>query len=67
MKRKALPSSVEIWFDPTPDGLVFNHVILHCANLEAENDLRKFLARFKDPEIDLTARATWIPDEATER
>lgn len=51
-KRVATTSSVEIQFTPTPDGLVVDRIILRAANAEAETDLRSFLKRFRDPDLD---------------
>jgi hypothetical protein len=60
MRRKPpIQSRVELLFDPTPDGLVLGRVVLHAANADAEKDLRRFLARFRDPAIDLSTRAMW--------
>ena len=49
---------VEIMFAPTPDGLVLDRIVLHPANGDAERDLRRFLDRFRDPELDLNSRAS---------
>ncbi len=63
MPRKPIPqSSVEIYFQPTPDGLVLDRVILHCANACAEQDLKRFLQRFRDPELDREQRIVWNRD-----
>jgi hypothetical protein len=52
--RKPIASSaVEIEFAPTPDGLVVDRVILKPATPDAERDLRLFLDRFRDPDLDL--------------
>ncbi len=56
-KQAATPSAVEITFAPTPDGLVVDRVVLHPASADAERDLRRFLSRFRDPDLDLDARA----------
>ncbi len=57
MRRKqTIPSMVEIMFTQTPDGLVVDRVILRPANGEAETDLRRFLQRFRDPDVDLEAK-----------
>ncbi len=55
-KKQTIPSMVEIMFVPTPDGLVIDRVILRPANGEAERDLRRFLQRFRDPDVDLEAK-----------
>jgi len=59
MRRKAPapPSKIEIEFESTRDGLVLDRVVLHPANAEAEADLRRFLSRFRDPDVDLEGRA----------
>jgi hypothetical protein len=55
-KREGPPSAIEIEFAPTPDGLVVDRIFLRPATSAAEVDLRRFLARFRDPDVDLGAR-----------
>ncbi len=55
-KKAAIPSTVEIIFAPTPDGLVVDRIVLQPANADAERDLRHFLQRFRDPDMDLEAK-----------
>lgn len=55
-RRPPAPSAVEIQFVSTPDGLVVDRVTLKPANAEAEAQLRQFIDRFRDPELDLAAR-----------
>ncbi len=62
-KKAALPSYVQIEFTPTPDGLVLNRIVLQPANAAAERDLRLFLTRFRDPDLDLDHRAVWQRQE----
>lgn len=58
MRRKTpLRSSVEIVFARTRDGLVLDQIVLRPADAEAEKDLRRFLQRFRDPDVDLDAHA----------
>lgn len=56
-KRMSNPSAIEIIFAPTRDGLVLDKIILRPSNTDAEKDLRRFLQRFRDPDVDLDARA----------
>ena len=58
-KRTAEPSTVEIVFTSTPDGLVVDRVVMRPRNAQEEVDLRRFLERFRDPELDLEFRARW--------
>ncbi len=59
MRQKKIQESVlEVIFTPTADGLVVERVILRPANGEAEMDLRHFLQRFRDPDVDLEAKTT---------
>jgi len=53
-QKKTKESALEVIFTPTPDGLVVEKVVLHPANGEAETDLRRFLDRFRDPQLDLS-------------
>ena len=55
-QKKTKESALEVIFAPTPDGLVIDHVILRPANGDAERDLRRFLQRFRDPDVDLEAK-----------
>lgn len=56
-KKAASPSGIEITFAETPDGLVVDRILLHPASAKAEGDLRRFLERFRDPDLDLSNRA----------
>ncbi len=64
-KKRTVPSAVQIFFTPTPDGLVLDRIVLQPANGDAERDLRRFLDRFRDPELDLNGLAirNWGPHE----
>jgi len=55
-QKERKESALEVIFTPTPDGLVVERVILHPANTGAEADLRLFLDRFRDPELDLSRK-----------
>ena len=60
-RKPLLPSAIEIVFAPTPDSLVVDRIILKPATPDAERELRRFLDRFRDPDLDLNALSTGTP------
>jgi hypothetical protein len=59
-RKPSPPSVVEITFATTPDGLVVDSVILKPGRPSDEAQLRAFLDRLRDPELDVHV-APWRP------
>jgi hypothetical protein len=53
-RRRTAGPSVEIFFVETPDGLLRDRIILRNTTAPAEADLRLFLDRLRDHDLDVS-------------